>query len=143
MAWNEHNYVIAWNDESKDPKVIYAAVVEPNGTVSTPATQISSPSNARSRSPTLKALGNRILAVYQDNRDGNQNYELYARMVTAELLPLTGEQRLTFWPKDSTSPIATFGSEGNVGVLFQDYDQSSLQQQVFFTRLGCVAGSGP
>ena len=55
----------------------------------------------------------------------------------------TGEQRVTFWPKDSTGPITAFGPEGSVGVLFQDYDQSSLQQQVFFTRLGCVAGTEP
>jgi hypothetical protein len=142
VAWNKGSYVVAWNDESKEPKAIYAAVLAEDGTVLTPATAISAPPfGSQSRGPTLKGLGNRVLAVYQDNRDG-EHYELYARMIADDLTPLTPEQRITFTPGDSTSPIATFGPEGDVGVLFQDYDQSTLQQQVFFTHLGCVAG-GP
>ncbi|MEZ4308118.1 MAG: putative metal-binding motif-containing protein [Polyangiaceae bacterium] len=143
IVWNQTNYVVAWHDESANPKAIYAAVVTEDGTVSVPAKAISSPGTARSRYPNLRGYGNRVLAVYQDNRDGNQGYELYARMVDESLLPLTGEERITFWPKDSTGPIAAFGPDGEVGVLFQDYDQQSLQQQTFFTRLGCVAGTTP
>jgi hypothetical protein len=143
VIWNETNFVVSWHDESASNKAIYAAVVLEDGTVTVPATTISSPGGARSRYANLKAYGNRVLAVYQDNRDGNDGYELYARMVDSSLQPLTGEQRITFWAKDSTGPIAGFGPEGSVGVLFQDYDQGSLQQQVFFTRLGCVAGAQP
>jgi hypothetical protein len=143
IVWNKNNYVVAWNDESAPTKAIYASVIQEDGTLTVPATAVSSPGTAHSRSPNLKPLGDRLLLVYQDNRDGNQGYELYARMIRADLVPQTGEQRLTFWPHDSTSPIATFGPEGNVGVLYHDYDQQSLQQQVFFTRLGCVAGGPP
>ena len=88
-----------------------------------------------------QAFGDRVLVVYQDNRDGNQGYELYARMVDDKLAPLTSEERITFAPKDSVYPIASFGPDGNVGVLFRDYDTQSLEQQVFFTHLGCVAGT--
>jgi hypothetical protein len=144
VIWNETNYVVAWHDESSANKAVYAAIVEPDGTVTVPATPISSPPpGARSRYPNLKAYGNRVLVVYQDNRDGNDGYELYARMVDEKLQPITPEERITFWAKDSTGPITAFGPEGSVGVLFQDYDQQSLQQQVFFTRLGCVAGTEP
>ncbi|MBK8253089.1 MAG: putative metal-binding motif-containing protein [Polyangiaceae bacterium] len=143
VVWNQTNYVVAWHDESADPKAIYAAVVEENGAVSVTPKAISSPGTARSRFPNLRGYGNRVLAVYQDNRDGNDGYELYARMVDALLNPMTGEQRITFKSKDSTGPIAAFGPEGEVGVLFQDYDLQTTpaQQQVFFTRLGCVAGN--
>ncbi|MFO0586518.1 MAG: putative metal-binding motif-containing protein [Polyangiaceae bacterium] len=144
VAWNKGNYVVAWNDESTSPRAIYAAVVEENGTVSVPGKAISFPGSAKSRNPNVKAFGNRVLVVYQDNRDGNQGYELYARMVDNNLDPLTPEERITFWSGDSAYPIASFGPDGNVGVLFRDYDQSSLEQQVFFTHLGCVAGTnGP
>ena len=141
VAWNKGNYVVAWHDESADPRAIYAAVVEEDGTVSVPVTAISSPGSARSRNPNVKAFGNRVLVVYQDNRDGNTGYELYARMVDDKLSPLTVEERITFWPQDSTYPIASFGPDGNVGVLYRDYDTQSLEQQVFFTHLGCVAGT--
>ena len=143
IAWNKSNYVVAWNDEDEDKRSIYAAIVEPDGTVTVPLTAISDPGPGRSRFPHVKALGNRVLALYQDNRDDTDSYELYARMVDDKLQPITTEQRITFWPKDSTGPIAAFGPDGQVGVLYQDYDPSSLEQQVFFTRLGCVAGTTP
>ncbi len=141
MAWNKGNYVVAWHDETASPRAIYAAVLEEDGTVTVPAKAISSPGSAKSRTPNVKAFGNRVLVIYQDNRDGNQGYELYARMVDNKLDPLTSEERITFWPGDSTSPIASFGPDGNVGVLYRDYDQVSFEQQVFFTHLGCVAGT--
>ncbi len=150
VAWNENNYVIAWAEEPADfddktPRPVIAAVVEQNGIVTVPPTTITSPPTGfRSRSPHIKALGNRVLAIYQDNRD-NGAYELYARMVDDKLQPITSEQRITFTPFDSTSPIAAFGPDGSVGVIYQDYDSGTNpeQQQVFFTRLGCVAGSVP
>jgi hypothetical protein len=145
VAWNEDNYVVAWHEESGETRSIYAAVVEQNGTVSSQPTAISAPAaGGQSRFPHLKALGDRVLALYQDNRDTGK-YELYARMVDENLQPITGEQRITFTPNDSTGPIAAFGPDGSIGVLFQDYDSatSPAEQQVFFTRLGCVAGTTP
>ena len=142
VAWNEGNYVVAWNDESGSPKGVYAAVVEEDGTVSVPKTLIADPGSGKSRNPNLKGFGNRVLAVYQDNRDGGK-YEIYARMVRNDLVPLTPEERITFTPDDSAYPIASFGPDGNVGILFRDYSASPVNQHVFFTRLGCVASTGP
>ena len=144
VAWNKNNYVVAWHEEAGPSRAVRAAVVEQSGVVSAPATAISAPAGGQSRYPHLRALGDRVLAIYQDNRDTGK-YELYARMVDNKLQPITPEQRITFSPNDSTGPIAAFGPEGSVGVLFQDYDSatSPAQQQVFFTRLGCVAGTLP
>ncbi len=61
-------------------------------------------------------------------------------MIDNELNPIGSEQRITKAAGDSLHPIASFGPDGNVGVLFRDDRQG--QQDVWFTRLGCVAG-GP
>ena len=58
-------------------------------------------------------------------------------MVTSQLSPLTAETRLTQAPFDSIKPIATFGPEGNVGILFRD-DRENGADHVWFTRLSCV-----
>ena len=58
-------------------------------------------------------------------------------MLFDDLSPLTPEMRLTNAPDDSINPIAAFGPDGNVGVLFRDDREG--EQAVFFTRLGCVA----
>jgi hypothetical protein len=138
VVWNEDRYVISWFVRSGATRAVYAATYDEDGVVLTPPTAVSQPpGNAASRYPTMLALGDRLLFVYADDRDGNSGYELYTRMVTSELLPLTGETRLTNAPFDSIKPTATFGPEGNVGILFRD-DRENGADHVWFTRLACV-----
>ncbi|KYF47339.1 hypothetical protein BE08_06550, partial [Sorangium cellulosum] len=134
VVWNRDRYVVAWFDKSADPRAIYAATVSEDGQVIAPPRAISNPGPFRSRYPHLRALGDRVLAIYSDDRDQNDGYELYAVTVSADLVPLSAEQRLTFAPRDSISPIATFGPEGDVGILFRDDREG--EHHVFFTRLG-------
>jgi hypothetical protein len=141
VVWNKDRYVIVWYDKTAFPKAIWGATVGEDGTLLTPAKPLTSPGNFRSRYPSVKPLGDRLLLVYSDDRDQNQGYEIYSRMVTPTLDPLTPELRVTNAPRDSVYPIAAFGPEGNVGILFRD-DRENGNQNVYFTRLGCVAG-GP
>src|SRR5262249_27102543 len=134
-------YVVAWFDKSASPTAIYAASVDENGNILAPPRAITSPGIARSRYPFLRALGDRLLVVYSDDRDNNDGYELYARTITNNLQPLGPEQRLTFAPKDSIYPIATFGPNGDVGILFQD--NRLAEHDVYFMRLGCVTSPPP
>lgn len=136
VAFNQDAYVIAWYDRTATPKAIYASVVGEDGEVRVPTTAITQPGAFRSRFPYLKALGDRILVVYSDDRDQNDGYELYSRMVTNELEPLSPELRLTNAPKDSINPIAAFGPEGDVGVLFRD-DRENGDHHIFFSRMRC------
>jgi hypothetical protein len=140
VVWNQDRYVIAWYDTVAFPAAIYAAALDENGNVLVPPTPITSPGSARSRYPYLRALGDRLLLIYSDDRDANDGYELYSRMISKDLSPLGPEQRLTFAPTESVSPVATFGPDGDVGILFRD-DRLG-QQHVFFFRLGCETG-GP
>lgn len=72
----------------------------------------------------------------------HDGYELYSRMIGADLAPLTDEKRLTVDTMDSIYPIAAFGPEGDVGILFRD-DRDNGEHHVFFMKLGCVATSSP
>ncbi len=139
VVWNEDSYVIAWFDRTATPAGIYGAVVEPSGEVRVPATLISStPSGRHSRYPAMRALGDRVLLVFSDDRDGG-DYELYGRMLSDNLEPLTEPLRITNEPGDSINPRLSFGPDGNVGILFRD-DRDGAQH-VFFTRLGCLVGN--
>jgi len=138
VVWNKDRYVVSWYDKTASPKAIYAAVLGEDGSVIVPATAISQPGPFRSRYPFMRPLGDRVLFLYADDRDQNDGYELYARMVSSDLTPLGPEQRLTNAPKDSISPVAAFGPDGTVGVLFRD-DRENGEHHVWFTGLGCVS----
>jgi len=142
VIWNKDRYIVAWADWSASPKAIYAAAIGPDGTMLVPPKPITNPGKFRSRWPHLKALGDRLLVVYSDDRDDqNAGYEIYSRMISNELTSIGSEQRITNAVGDSLHPLASFGPDGNIGVLFRDDRQG--QQDVWFTRLGCVAGGPP
>jgi hypothetical protein len=139
IVWNKDRYVVAWFDKTASPKGIYAAALSEDGAVLTQPKPISSPGAFRSRYPFLRPLGDRVLAIYSDDRDRNNGYELYAVMVSGALDRISAEQRLTFSGRDSVYPVAAFGPDGDVGILFRD-DRDGGEHHVFFTRLGCIAG---
>ena len=122
------------------PAAIYAATVDEQGNVLAPARAVSSPGNAHSRSPSMLPLGDRVLFVYADDRVGD-GYELYTRTVTTDLDPLTAEVRLTHASGDSLSPVAAFGPNGDVSILFRDDRQDGVQN-VWFTSLTCAMPGG-
>lgn len=134
IAFNKDRYIVAWADKSAFPKAIYATVIGLDGTVLVPPTAVTNPGSFRSRYPTLRALGDRTLLVYSDDRDGGR-YELYSRVFDNDLQPISAEFRVTNAPEDSIKPKITFGPDGDVGVLFRD-DRTG-EQQVWFTRLKC------
>lgn len=136
IAWNQDRYIVVWFDRSANPKAIYGAVLDENGTIIVPPKALTQPGQFRSRYPTIKPLGDRALLVYSDDRDQNDGYELYTLMLDQKLDPISQERRITFAKRDSIYPIAAFGPDGNVGILFRD-DRDN-EQHVWFTRLGCI-----
>ncbi len=136
VVWNRDRYVVAWYDETATPAAIYAAAFLEDGTLLIPPVAITDPGPFHSRYPFLKALGDRLLVVYSDDRDQNDGYEIYERTVLADLTPLSAETRVTFAPRDSVFPLAAFGHLGDFGVQFRD-DREGGQQNVYFTTLTC------
>jgi hypothetical protein len=135
LVWNKQSYVTAWYDPDEAPYAAYGSVIDESGTVTVAAKQLTQ-SPKHSRYPALLPLGDRVMMMYSDDRDGNQGYELYARMLTASLDPQSPETRITTSPGASVNPVPAFGPAGDMGVLFRDNRQDGFH--VYFTRLQCV-----
>jgi hypothetical protein len=142
VEWNRDHYIVAWFDRSGPVKAIFGTTISADGTIIVPPTALTSPGAFNSRYPHIKALGDRALLLYADDRDQNDGYELYARMFAPDLSPMGTEQRLTTAAYNSISPIAAFGPDGDLGVLFRD-DRLGGEHHVYFTRLGCVSAPTP
>jgi hypothetical protein len=139
VVWNKDRFVIAYEKKIgfNYDDAIYALSVDENGNVVTPEKKITS-GGSFARTHSLLALGDRMLLVWGDYYDGN--YELYTKLLTPSLDELTPRKRITFDAAESLWPIAAFGPEGDVGVLFDDTRSGTWQ--VYFTRLVCQAGIG-
>ncbi|MFO0555835.1 MAG: putative metal-binding motif-containing protein [Polyangiaceae bacterium] len=137
---NKNTYVVSWFDRSASPAGIYAAVIGQDGKIIVPVTAVSgTPPGRHARFPAMRPLGDRVLFVYADDRDDNDGYELYGRMVNADLSFASPEARITNGPGQSVKPKLAFGPDGNVGILFRDDREGP--QHTFFTRLGCIVGN--
>ncbi len=86
------------------------------------------------RTQSLLALGDRVLLVWA--AEASDNYDLWAKLLTTDLMELTPAMALALTPGDSIGPLAAFGPDGDVGVLFDD--QSSGTWQTYFSRLSCL-----
>lgn len=136
IAANGSEYVIVWSDSSEGTQGIWGAIVDQDGAVRVAPRRMVDPGPGRhTRNPTVRALGDRVLVVYADDRDADA-FELWAKLLDADLEPLEEERRITDAPADTVVPRTAFGPDGNLGVLFRD-DRIG-EQHVWFTRLGCA-----
>jgi len=136
IVWNKDRYVIAYSKRPGVPgDAIWGATVTEDGNVLIQEKKLTTGASF-ARTQWLLPLGDRVLLIWADDHDGN--YELYSQMLSNELDVISPRQRITFDSSDTVSPIATFGPQGDVGVLFDD--RRSGAWQVYFTRLSCVAG---
>ncbi len=127
-------YAVAFYDPSPSKRVVYGAIVGPDETIVTPATNIAQ-SPAQARDPALFAFGDRVLFVYADDQDGTF-YQLYAREMSADLTSeLEPATPVTAATGDCTEPLFSFSENGTVLVLFRD-DQGP-DPAVFETGLKC------
>ena len=66
-----------------------------------------------------------MLLLWADDHDGN--YELYSQMMSSDLDPISPRERITNDASDTVYPMAVFGPDGDVGVLFDDRRSGSWQ----------------
>jgi putative metal-binding protein len=112
---------------------IYGAVVDERGSVLRPQRAVTSGAS-HARSFSALSLGDRVLLVWADDLDGN--YELYLQVMDADLNVLSPRTRLTYTPSDTLSPVATLGPNGDLGVLYDDWQTGA--RQTYFTGMSCI-----
>ncbi|MEO7095783.1 MAG: putative metal-binding motif-containing protein, partial [Polyangiales bacterium] len=116
VVWNRDHYVIVWADPDSSKHAVYGTTVDETGVIGIGARALTD-SPKFSRYPTLRPLGDRLLLVWSDTKDGNKGYELYAKMLDTSLGSLDIERRITRAVGDSVFPTAAFGPTGDVGII--------------------------
>ncbi len=130
VAWDQNTSIAGYGPS------IFGAMVDQNGKVLRAAQPLTAGATI-ARSFSLLSLGNRALLVWSDNHDGN--FEIYAETLGQNLEVLTPRVRLSFTPSDTFFPAASFGPNGDVGVLYQDWQTNF--SQVYFVSMGCAIGA--
>jgi hypothetical protein len=134
VVFNRDRYVAVWHLRDVQPgDAVYGAAIAEDGTVLIPETRLTD-SAAFALSGSILPLGDRLLIVWSEWRD--DGYDLFTRMLTADLAPLTVAEQVTFSNADAVGPAAAFGPDGDVGIVYEDARSGSWQ--VYFTRLSCL-----
>jgi hypothetical protein len=85
----------------------------------------------------LVPLGDRLILLWSEWRDGA--YAIYSRELTPDLDPLGAARLATPARVEAYAPLAAFGPQGEIGVLFTGRVASVGQPQAYFTSLACDA----
>ena len=136
VVWAKDRFLTAWYAPKPGARAVMTAPFGADGARLSAPRKVADTGASETRDPALLSLGDRVLAVYADDRDGNGGYELYARMLDTNGGPLGLAQRVTNAPGDSISPSIAFGHTGSVGVLFRD--DRGARPAVYFTSLACA-----
>jgi hypothetical protein len=135
IAWTGSAYAIAWHDQDSAVHAIYGATFDEKGAIVVAPKKLTD-SPKFSRYPSLRPLGDRMLLVWSDDKDGDEGYELYSRQIDLSLAPIDAELRITRAIGDSVLAQTASGPTGEIGIVFRD-DRTS-EDLVYFTRLVCT-----
>lgn len=144
MVFNGESYVLAWyTREERDVPgpTIQGTVIDEDGRIRVPERPITVPA-AFASSPSLLALGDRLLLVWAEwAEDAQPTWDLFTKMLNNDLTELSPKRRVTRTRSDVSSPVAAFGPEGDVGIVYQGLGPDGWQ--VYFTRLSCSVDAVP
>lgn len=129
-------FVVSWYTEGSAPgPAIYGAVLSETGEFLVQPRALTEPAQF-ARFHTLLPLGDRLLVLYSEFRDGR--YNIRSRELDDGLVPLGASVAVTDFPNDAYAPVAAFGPN-EVGVLFSAQDSVGSGAMAYFTQLACEA----
>jgi hypothetical protein len=132
-TWVSDRFAVFWSKYDVGPgDAIYGATISEQGAVIQPAKRLTFGANF-ARGHGILALGDRMIMVWSDDHDGN--YELYTQMLDKNLNTMSARRRITVDPADSLGAALSFGPNGDVGILFEDWRSGT--HQLYFARLLC------
>jgi hypothetical protein len=137
---NAGNFVVAWHEvgaNSQPGTQIWGSVLSETGEELVPPKGLTEPAEF-ARYHTVVPLGDRVLLLW--SQWATDRYEIFSRELTPDLEPMSDAHLVTQASLEAYAPIAAFGPEGEVGVMFTGRADAKGQPQVFFTSLSCNAG---
>jgi hypothetical protein len=137
---NAGSFVLAWHVVGADSlpgTQIWGSVLSETGDQQVPPKALTEPAQY-ARTETLVPLGDRLLLVWA--QWDSDRFRLFSRELTPDLEPITDAQSVTSPDLEADTPLAAFGPQGQLGVLFTGRPNGKGQPQVYFTGLSCNAG---
>jgi hypothetical protein len=141
LTANGGSFIVAWHvvqPDSRPGAQIWGSVIGETGDVIVPTKALTEPAQF-ARYHSLVPLGDRVILFWSEWRDSA--YAIYSRELTPALDPLGDARLVTPANEEAYAPLATFGPQGEIGVLFTGRLASMGQPQVFFTSISCDAGA--
>jgi hypothetical protein len=141
LTANADRFVVAWHvveADSRPGAQIWGTVLGETGQVLVAEKALTEPAEF-ARYHSLVPLGDRLILFWSEWRDAA--YAIYSRELTPELDPLGAARLVTPANSEAYAPLAAFGPQGEIGVLFTGRVASVGQPQVLFTSISCDAGA--
>lgn len=132
ITYNAGNYVVLWHEYDVVPgDAIWGTVLDSSGApLGEPLRATAAAEFARGHA--LRALGDRLLLLWTEYRDGA--YELFFRTLAPDLSPLTETIQVTDSGGDVIGATMAIGG-GALGIAYMSYESGA--PQVYFTSLRC------
>jgi putative metal-binding protein len=138
---NAGRFVVAWHvvqDDTRPGRQIWGSVLSESGEELIPARALTEPAPF-ARYHSVVALGDRLILFWSEWHDSA--YAIYSRELTPDLDPLGAARRVTAFSEEAYAPLATFGPQGEIGVMYTGQTAQSSQFQVLFTSMSCNSGA--
>jgi putative metal-binding protein len=141
LTANAGRFVVAWHtvgDDSRPGTQIWGSVLGESGDVLVPERALSEPAQF-ARYHSLVPLGDRLILFWSQWQD--EAYAIYSRELTTDLEPLGDARLVTPANEEAYAPLASFGPQGEIGILFTGRPGGVGQPQVLFTSISCDAAA--
>jgi hypothetical protein len=138
---NAGRFVVAWHvvqEDSRPGTQIYGEVISETGETLVAERGLTEPAQF-ARYHSIVPLGDRLLLFWSEWRTGA--YQIYSRELTPDLMPLGPARAVTRATAEAYAPLAAFGPQGEIGILFTGRQAASGRPHAFFTSLSCEAGA--
>ncbi len=132
ITFSRDNYLITWTVHDVIPgDAVWGTVVDATGSILIAPRKLTE-SAEFARSHGLLDLGDRLMLFWAQLEE---SYDIFFRLISPELDPLTEAQRLTTTVGDALGPAPEFGNDGQIGVAYTDMTGGA--PKVYFTTLDC------
>jgi hypothetical protein len=137
---NGGRFVVAWHvvlGDSRPGSQIWGTVLSETGEPLVPTKPLTRAAEF-ARYHSLVPLGDRLILFWSEWR--GSTYAIYSRELTPDLDALDEARLVTSDGEEAYAPLAAFGPQGEIGVLFTGRPGNVGQPQVLFTSISCDSG---